>query len=69
MPIGFGTMMNLISMQTSCISGSFMFSKTRLKTMHSNILNKRKWLFYTMDCINTNGDSIPNFYIFKSKSK
>jgi hypothetical protein len=42
MPLGFGTMMNLIGMQTSCNSGSFMLFKTKLKTMHSNILKKRK---------------------------
>jgi hypothetical protein len=26
-------------------------------------------IVYTMDCIDTNGDSIPNFYIFKNKSR
>ncbi len=43
-----------------------MVTKIGLKTMHSITLDEKEWLL-VLSCINTNGELITNFYIFKSK--
>jgi hypothetical protein len=46
--------------------GGLVWARKGSQTVHSLMPNEREWIF-VLSCINTNGQSIPGFYIFKGK--
>ena len=44
------------------------FAKRRVRGIHQILSNEREWLS-VLSAINANGDSIPNYYIFKEIRK
>jgi hypothetical protein len=54
------------SAHVSCNGGLLVLAKVGSKSVHSIFPNEREWLLM-LSYINAHGESIPNFYIFKSK--